>query len=270
MPNRPWSDNEVKDLESQYTLKRKIRIQGRSDKSIRRKLISLGLSSPKYKVSKHKKKRWSDKEIELLRKGEKRIPGRTKQAIRGMLIRLGMVNPNTPRRPWKRKEVRVLKSLIKSGKTAKEVFEMNVLPYSKNSIQKKICSMGLSKKKVLIKKLSFVEKSMLKSFLLESWRGKTPDDLLEDWNSKPYFKVNRSKILYYLSDLKIKIPYYEVAKINNQRKKEQTIKHKVHRTQKELAEAIRLSRVDFMRQRLTQGKDIWTGVLDKDAFLEVE
>jgi len=269
MPNRPWSDDEVKDLEVQHSLKKKIYIQGRSSKSIHKKLISLGLSFPKYKVSKHTKEPWSTYEVDALRRGERKIAGRTKQAIRGMLLRMGIVKPNKPRRPWKKKEVKMLESLSRKGKTAREIFNMNVLPYSKNSIQKKICSMGLSSKTVSVRKLTFTEKSMFKNFLLESWRGKTPQDLLEEWNSKPYFKVNRSKVLYYLSELKIKVPYYEVAKINNQRKKEQKIKHKVHKTQKELEEAIRLSRVDFMRQRLTQGKDIWTGVEDQDACLEI-
>jgi hypothetical protein len=110
---------------------------------------------------------------------------------------------------------------------------------------------------------------MLTKFLTENWQGKTPEDLVFIWNQKPYFKVNKSKVVYYLTILGIKIPYNEVAKINNQRKKEQAIKQEVHRTQKELEEKLRLSRVEFMKQRLSQGKDIWTGVPSEDAKLDV-
>lgn len=266
MPNRPWKEEEVLLLKDLYERKKKLVVTGRSPKSIRRKLISLGLEKPIYKVRFHKKNPWTNKEMEILKKG-KNPPNRTKESIRSMKVRLGLVKQRkNSRRPWKKKHEKILLSLVKQKKSAKEIFGMNVLPYSKNSIQKKMCYMGFAKKRTKKTiKLSLEEKQILKKFLLESYEGKTPDDLVAIWNDKPYFKVNRSRVLYYLHYLKIKIPYYEVAKINNLRKKEQSIKSVTHKSQKELEENIRLARANFMKERLSQGRDIWTGMECKEA-----
>jgi hypothetical protein len=262
MPNRPWKKREVKLLKTLFAENKELIVKGRTPKSIRKKLISLGLVEPAFKITnRSSKKKWTIQELESLKKG-KALPNRSKDSIRGMSVRLGLIaHKKGSRSRWTKEQEEILLSLVKEGKTAKAIFELKLFPYSKNSIQKKMCYLGLAKKrKTPVKKLSEEEKFILRKFLLENYKGKTPDDLVSIWNEKPYFKVNRSKVLYHLNDLNIKVPYYEVAKINNLRKKESVIRNTIHKSQKELEESIRLARIDFMRQRFSSGKDIWTGV----------
>jgi hypothetical protein len=256
MPNKPWTKQELELLLS------KKKVPSRSKKSIHRKKIQLGIIKPLIKLKFKSKPSWTKEEISLVKQG-KSVPGRTQQAIRNMKVRLGLVQvkANT-RRPWKNKEENLLKKLVREGKSAKEIFIARVLPkYSRNSIQKKMCSLGLAKK---IKKDIWAKDDVvkLKKFLQENYVGKTPIDLVELWNSFSNKKVNKSKVIYHLCNLKIKIPYNEVAKINNLRKKEGIIKRKVFKNAKVLEENIRIERAKIMRERLASGKDIWSGLPD--------
>jgi hypothetical protein len=273
MPHKPWKEEETQLLRSLHEKRKKIVVEGRSAKSIRRKLVSLGLVKPAFTVKKEQtKKPWSNEEIELLKKGVN-PPNRSLDSIRNMSVRLKLIsNKKGARKKWTKKQEKILFGLVKQGKTAKEIFNSGLLPaHSKNSIQKKMCYVGLvNKRKVPFVKLSKDEVFILQKFLLENYKGKTPDDLVSIWNEKPYFKVNRSKVLYHLCILKIKIPYGEVAKINNLRKKEQSIINSPHRSQKELEESIRLARVEFMRQRFSEGRDIWTGVSNEEVNEDLE
>lgn len=266
MPYRPWKEEEVQLLRFLHGKRRKLVVPGRSSKSIRRKLIILGLEKPAFKITFHRKSPWTLEEIALLKRGSA-VPHRSKGSIRSMAFRLGLIkHKKGNRKPWKKKEERLLLRLVKEKKSAKQIFEMNVLPYSRNSIQKKMCYMNLSSKRTKpICKLSPDESLMLRKFLLENYQGKTPEDLMNEWNLKPYFKISKSKVIYYLNALRIKISCYEVAKINNLRKKEQSIKSSPHRSLKDLEESIRIARVDFMRDRLSQGRDLWTGLFSEEA-----
>lgn len=256
MPNKPWTEQELELLLS------KNKVTTRSKKSIRRKQIQLGLKKPIRKLQFQKKPLWSNEEINLLKQG-KYVPNRTLYAIRNAKVRLGLVpvKPNS-RQPWKKKEENLLKKLVAEGKSARDIFLLKIFPkYSRNSIQKKMCYLGLAQKThkdVWPKEHLF----KLKKFLQENYVGKTPEELMELWNSSNYHKVNKSKILYYLYNLKIKISYGEVAKIKNLRKKESIIKSKVFKNTKLLEENIRLERAELMRKRLENGKDIWSGLPD--------
>jgi len=273
MPNRPWKTRELKLLKKLYEEKKEIVIKGRTTKSIRKKLVSLGLAKPAFVMrNRSSRRKWTKKELDSLKRGDN-IPNRSKDSIRNMSVRLGLVeHKKGSKSPWTKDEEGTLRSLVKLGRTAKEIFDLGFFPkYSKNSIQKKMCYLGLVKKrKEPSERLTEDEKLILRKFLVENYKGRTPDDLVSIWNEKPYFKVNRSKVLYYLNDLKIKIPYYEVAKINNLRKKESLIKSNSHRNQKDLEESIRLARVDFMRQRFSSGRDIWTGIEDEEVLSDKE
>lgn len=252
MPNKPWTQAEL-DL-----LLNKKNVPTRSKKSIRRKQILLGLKKRKFTVKFHRKNKWSKEEIFSL-KNNLPLPNRSKESIRAIKIRLGLLKKNKPRRPWKKKEEKLLINLFNENKSPKKIFEMQIFSYSRNAIQKKLQSLGLTEK---VEQKRFNKESLqkFKNFLLDNWQGRTPDELLVLWNEKSEIKVNKNKIVYHLTALKIKLPYGEVAKIKNMRKKEEIIKSKPHASAKKMEEEIRMYRAKIMSERFSAGKDIWTGL----------
>jgi hypothetical protein len=156
--NRPWTEPEIAILLSAKN-KRKIKVASRSEKSIRRKLISMGLVKPIFKVKLHHKKAWSQDEINMLKSAKDpkkiKIGSRSKESINRMVIRLKLIDKKPAKKPWKKKDEKLLIKLSKQGKTPIEICKMNVFskPYSRNSIQKKLGYLGLSKKAPEFKKL---------------------------------------------------------------------------------------------------------------------
>ena len=272
MPNRPWNETELSILLSAKN-KKNCKIDSRSKKSIRRKLVQLGLVKPSFKVKKHNKRKWTKEELDLLiNSKEHLIKNRTKESIKRMKKRLNLITLGPCKKRWKKKEEKLLIKLCKEGKTPSEIRNMNILKYSRNSIQKKMGYLGLSKK---MNKIEKIPKNILlefKKFLQENWTGKTPEDLVEIWNSKNLFKVNYRKVLYHLQALKIKIPYGEVAIIKNLRKKEEKIKCEQanQKTTKSLLDSIRFARAEVMRKRMMKNRDIWSGIPVDATLLEDE
>jgi hypothetical protein len=262
MPYRPWTQEEIELLVA------KKKVPTRSKKSIRMKLVNLGLKKPKFKIKPHKKISWTAEEIELL-KQNKNIPNRTKESIRNMMFRLNLMKKGEYKKPWKKKEEKLLKSLVKQSHTALTIFNMGVLPYSRNSIQKKMCYMGLAKKSPIRNILSKEDRAKFKIFLQENYVGKTPQDLADLWNQKNNKKVNKGRAIYHLANLKIKVSYGEVQRINHQKKKEEIIKTSIHRNTKVMDENIRIVRMKMMRARVLQGKDIWTGLETTENIEEI-
>jgi hypothetical protein len=268
MPNRAWSELELDILLSSKN-KKNCKIEGRSKKSIRRKLIQLGIIKKLYTVKFHNKRKWTEEELNLLKSSkESLIKNRTQESIRRMKKKLNLVPINPSRKKWKKKEESCLIKLCKEGKTAFEIFNMKIFKYSKNSIQKKICYLGLSKQT----KIEKFPKDILqefKNFLKENYVGNTPEDLVEFWNSKNSFKTNYKKVLYHLRLLKIKIPYAEVAIIKNLRKKEKKIANNLvdQKTTKLLSDSIRFARAEVMRKRMLKNRDIWSGMPLPDELL---
>ena len=68
------------------------------------------------------------------------------------------------------------------------------------------------------------------------------------------------KVLYHLNRLNIKISYGEVVKTKNLHKKEEEIRNRSFKSAKIFDENLRLERAKLMRERMLQGKDIWTGL----------
>jgi len=93
--------------------------------------------------------------------------------------------------------------------------------------------------------------------------------LADLWNQKNKSKVAKGRVIYHLTNLKIKISYGEVMRINHQKKKEQIIKSSMHKNTKIMDENIRIVRMKMMRDRVLQGKDIWTG-LPSEEKIEIE
>lgn len=317
---RLWKKEELQILLDAKN-KKHIKVEGRSKKSIHRKLIEFGFIEPKYKARKHNKRRWTTEELKILHESKDKrnikIPGRTRHSIISKLGFLGLVKKKKARKPWLKKEDKLLNKLVKEGKSAKEIFLLNVLPYSRNSIQKKMCYSGLVRKpwlkkedKLLSKLLkqgksakeifllkvfpysknSIYEKircsvlaekqapaeyfpketmEIFKKFLIDNWRGKTPEDLVFLWNSKNSIKACKRKVVYHLGKLKIKIPYGEVARINFLRKKEEKLRNSII-SPKQLAESLRIIRADMMEKRMLRNRDIWTGLpLSEEAINEL-
>lgn len=259
MANKPWTKQEV-DL-----LLNGKNVPTRSEKSIRKKLINLGLEKPKFTMRSHSKRPWTQHEIDLL-KQNKKVPNRTKHSLRRMKINLGLVEKLSFRKPWGKNNEEILKKLVEQGKSARDIFNMKIFPYSRNSIQKKMGFMNLSKKthKIVFSKDQIL---LLEKFLINNWIGKTPLELMNIWNSSSKTKLNKSKILYHLNKLKIKISYKEVANINKIRKIEKQVKENMKfANSKNMEEKLRNFKVQIMIKRLEQNKDIWSGLKFQENF----
>lgn len=266
MPKNLWTKEEINVLLKAED-KDNITLPNRSAKSIRRKLIRMKLVKPAFKLKQRfSKKAWTNEEIELLKNSKDprnvKIPGRSKNSICGMVIRLGLVDKKPARRPWNKKDENLLIRLTKQGKTPIEVVRMKVLPYSRNSIQKKLANFGLSKK------IKFSEnlKIKFKNFLKENYLGKTPRELVDLWNSENQIKVHKRKLCKYLAVYNLRLPEGETIKINNLKKKEIEIKKQEainpskNKKDTNLVEAIRKARVQFMIKRAEKNRNIWSGL----------
>lgn len=254
------------------TVKKNIKISGRSKKSVRRQLVKLGLLKLNYKTKKHNKKRWTHEELKVLHEAKDKLkiklPGRTKNSLLAKLGRLKLIERQKARKPWLKKQCALLSKLSKEGKSAKEIFLLSVLPYSKNSIQKKMRFMGFTKKQKPSKYFSKETIETFKKFLQDNWQNKTPEDLISLWNESSPIETNRTKVIYHLTKLKIKIPYGEVGRIKRLRKKEDVIKES-KLPPKELIESLRVNRAEIMRKRILLNRDLWTGLpLTEDIEIE--
>jgi hypothetical protein len=270
---RIWTEEEIKILLNAKNKKR-IEIPRRSEKSVHRKMIMLGLIKPKYKARKHSKRRWTNEELKILYESKDKLniklPGRTRNSILAKLGNLNLIKRQKAKRPWPKTHEKLLLKLHKEGKTSKEIFLSGSLPYSKNSIQKKICYLGLAKKQ---KGAEYFPKKIIedfKKFLMDNWQGNTPEDLVNLWNEKNINKVKKTKVIYHLTKLKIKISYVEVTRIKFIRKKEENFK-KLNLSLKCLSDSVRLTRVDMMQKRMLKNRDIWTGLpVPEEDLIDLE
>lgn len=275
MPKNLWTKEEV-DVLLNAEDKKKITLPNRSAKSIRRKLIGLKLVKPAFKLSKKfSKKAWTNEEIELFKNSKDprnvKIPGRSKNSIVCMAIRLGITDKKPARRPWSKKDEKILLELTKQGKTPIEIFRMKVLSYSRTSMQKKLANFGFSKKI----KFSSDLKIKFKNFLKENYLGKTPRELVDLWNSENQVKTHKRKICKYLSVYNLRLPSGETIKINNLKKKEGEIKKQeaINSNRRDISfvEAIRKARVQFMIKRAKKNRNIWSGLpLSQEEILSIE
>lgn len=281
-----WKEKEIKIIQNSQG---KIpKIKGRTRSAIRSKMVQLGIIK--------KVKRWTKQEIDLLIKGHI-VPNRTKlsilkkkhelglnknyrwtpeeieslkknlsvstkheTSIRRKLTELGLRKKRSTRDYWTVEEVKSLIDLKKEGQSAQTIANMGIFSKSENAIQKKLGRLGLSNKLKIVK---FKEETKLKfkKFLLQNWRGKTPQDLLEIWNKENHSTpANLCKVISYLTNLKVKISCYEVQKINNLRKKEIKLNLENKGSSEKLLEKIKFERIRLMQERIAENKDIWTGI----------
>lgn len=203
-------------------------------------------------------KKWSPSEIERL-KEKGFVPERTIHAVRQMKNRLGLRARREPRPPWSEEDLEKLKRMHENGLSARAIHQTGLLSHSVNAIQKQMCRMGLARKNKVFKFPPEV-RDKFRNFLRENWEGKIPEDLVEIWNQEnARHPANKRKVVAYLTGLKLKIPYGEVQRIKNLRRKTKNIILS-GRTSKETLERIRLERMEMMRKRIEKNRDIWTGL----------
>lgn len=164
-----------------------------------------------------------------------------------------------PRPKWSEENLQLLRYCRKEGKKIDEICEL--LPgYSKNAIQKALCRLGIVKKNKAFK-FPIEIREKFRSFLRNNWQGRTPEDLMILWNKEnSKFITNKRRVITYLTEMQIKIPYGEVQKINNLRKREQKVLNIPIKSPVDRLERLRLERVKLMRERIEKQHDIWTGL----------
>jgi hypothetical protein len=254
--NKKWTKEEFAILKESVKKGKIPEIKGREARAVVSQMRKLKLTLLK---------RWSKKEIELLR-NNKFVEGRSKNAISNKLIKLGIRKKREYRPKWSDADLKLLESLHNQGKSALSISKMKVFSYGTNAIQKKLCRLGMAKKLKSFVKFPEVVRLKFKKFLIENWQGKTPEDLMILWNKEnSLYQTNKGKVVSYLTKLKIKIPYSEVQKINNLRKKEKEIISLNKNSVKNLEEKIRLERIKLIKSRIEKGRDIWTGMNTQEA-----
>lgn len=174
--------------------------------------------------------------------------------------RLNLRDKRESRPDWSEENLNKLKELRSQGYSAADISEMGIFGCSQNAIQKKLCRLGLVKK-IKISKFPEEIRNKFKRFLLDNWRGKTPEDLADIWNvENAKYQTNVLRVVNYLTKLNIKIPYGEVQKIKNLRRKEQELNLSNKASAADLLERIRHERIKLMQDRVAKNRDIWTGL----------
>lgn len=205
-----------------------------------------------------RKSRWSGSEMmELEEKGF--VLNGTTNSIRQKKTRLGLRVKCEHRKKWDDDQIIKLREMRGQGLSAREIQKIGMFSFSVNAIQKQMCRLGLANKLKVFKFPKEIRQNFA-NFLTDNWEGKIPEDLVEIWNKEnARFPTNKRKVVSYLSRLKLKIPYGEVQKIKNLRRKLEKIHNSVD-TSTNTLEKIRQERVIMMRKRIEKGRDIWTGM----------
>jgi len=227
----------------------------------------LAVQTKRKELGLSKSSRWKKEEIELLRSG-KSVPGRSADGMRKKLIDLGVHKKRSYRPDWTEGDLNKLRELCVAGKKAKDIFKMGIFNCSENAIQKKMCRLGYVDRIKNFKRFPEEVRNKCKKFLLDNWEGKTPEELMNIWNVENHnFKANKNRIIAYLMSLKIKIPYGEVQRINSLRKKEQKLSFSGG-SSSDVLERVRSERVRLMCERFEKKRDIWTGLPLLGAVLD--
>lgn len=204
-----------------------------------------------------KKNRWTKQEIDLLKSGL--IPAnRSRLSIKNMKTRLGLVSKKVPR--WTKEHKQKLVELINQGMMQKDICK--ILPYTSRAIQKQVMRMNLQKTRNY--KFTAKEVEKFTEFLQKNWQQKTPQELVDLWN-KNNKKIGKNKVVYHLRKLGIKIPKRESLRMSFLKKKEKKI-YQSSKTTKESTDKIKRLRIELMKKRIEENKDLWTGLPGYNTF----
>lgn len=137
-------------------------------------------------------------------------------------------------------------------------------------VREKLRDLNLVAKFKITKDIEFA----LEKFLINNWQNKTPEQLVNIWNEKftekHNFIVNKKRIINYLKKLDLYLGFGEIKKINCLIKKEKQIKESIHKSSKEFNESIRKERIELMRKRYSQNKNIWSGIKQQEEEIDLE
>ena len=209
--------------------------------------------------------RWTDEELSLAKKNTM-PPSRSFKGFRNKVTRMGLRTRRAARPRWSQDQIEKLNRLASEGHSARSIHKGGKLLQGINAIQRMMCRLGLAKKNKIFK-FPHEVKERFKSFLVQNWQGRTPEDLSELWSKENFrFPSSKRKVISALVELKIKISYGEVQKINNLRKKEKKIMESTS-LKKNVNDEIRMVRVNMMRRRIEQKRNIWTGMPELDFDL---
>lgn len=251
-----WTHAEISKLKLIMQGIHGITLENRTKSSIQYKIRALKLKKDRtYEI-------WTQEEIELLKSGGQ-IKGRSDKTIDRKRQSLKLYK-REPRFEWPDVDIQILRKACSEGMSALKIYNMHLLPdrYSKNSIQKKICRLGLAKKNRKYKKFNNSMKLIFQNFLTDNWMGKLPEELAQIWNQMHNaYPVSPKRVIQYLTDLGIKVSCYEMGYIRRMKQYEQL--QKMNTSQDNLVfvnERIRARRVKMMARRFSNNKDIWTGL----------
>lgn len=220
--NKNWSEDQIEELRSKLAGSESIEIEGRSKAAILKKIYDLGLMREYLENRKklNSNMRWSESELELVKKGRLRIKGRSRCAVIDMRRRLGMGAPRRPRPYWTAEKERLIKSLHSKGLSARDmVQEGHFVDRSAVAVQKKLCRMGLAKKMELSRLPKKVNKVLLE-FVSENWKSLTPAQMTETWNSQnPKHKVNKGRVRKSMREIGVKLRFSMPVEVRDRLKK---------------------------------------------------
>ena len=194
-----------------------------------------------------KKNRWTVAETELLKSGVAPA-NRSFDSIDNMRKKLGMIKYRSHR--WTDADKSTLIELVKQGNSTKEISK--ILPYSIRGVQKQIAYLNLPRKRNY--RFTRIELQEFKKFLLKNWEQKTPEELMNLWNSLNKKQILIGKVHKHLRAMNIKIPQAEVLRISLFRKKEKKL------LISKSIDTIRSIRSKMMRDRISLNRDLWTGL----------
>lgn len=160
---------------------------------------------------------------------------------------------------WSTENIDKLKELINFDLSAKAIFDMQIFSdRSQNAIKKMILKLKVHENK---NDFPMEIEQRFRSFLLQNWIGKTPEELANIWSvQNAKFIITEQTIINKLLNMGIKISYNEVQQIKNLRKKEEEIRHSKFSSSSEMLETLKMERIKLMQNRVVENKDIWSGI----------
>ena len=150
--------------------------------------------------------RWTEEELSLVKKNTI-PPSRSFNGFRNKVTRMGLRTRRAARPKWSQDQIEKLNCLASEGHSARFIHKSGELFQSINAIQKMMCRLGLAKKTKMFK-FPHEVRERFKSFLVQNWQGRTPEELSDLWSKENFrFPSNKGKVISALVELKIKIPY---------------------------------------------------------------
>lgn len=119
-----------------------------------------------------------------------------------------------------------------------------------------------------MKRISFPDdvNSRLKTFLANNWAGSTPEELAIVWNvENARHNVEEIEVREVLGSMGLLVSDQEIDRIRSLKRKELEI---ILSAKESVMERIRAERIELMRIRLEEMKDIWTGLESEELAAE--